>query len=114
VGDGDSQILETSLRKLLEIPVDILVAGHGPVLRGSERIKEHLTWMIGYLSGVRAHTRSALSRGENDPGAIAGQADYDTFIGDRLSKDKHDMPRRHRDMVADIAREQMNAQRQTR
>ncbi len=114
VGDGDSRLMETSLRTLAEMEVDTLVAGHGPVLRGRERINEHLTWMIGYLSGVREHVRDALSRGENDPGVIAAQADYEVFIGSRLPKDKHDMPRRHRDVVADITREEMNTQRQTR
>ncbi len=108
VGDGDSRTLETSLRKLLAMPVDILVAGHGPVLRGSEQIKEQLTWMIGYLSGVREYVQSAVSRGEKDAAAIAEQAGYDTFIGSRLPKDKHEMPRRHRDLVSAIAREEMD------
>ncbi|MCI0350440.1 MAG: hypothetical protein L0Z53_13525, partial [Acidobacteriales bacterium] len=97
------------LRKLLAMQVDILVAGHGPVLRGSERIQEQLAWMLTYLSSVREYVRDALSHGEKDAGVIAGQADYDTFIGNRLPKDKHDMPRRHRDLVMNIVNEELGA-----
>jgi glyoxylase-like metal-dependent hydrolase (beta-lactamase superfamily II) len=109
VGDGDSRMLETSLRTLLEMKVDILVAGHGPVLRGSERIQEQLAWMLRYLSGIREYVLDALSHGEKDADAIAGQADYDAFIGNRLPKDKHDMPRRHRDLVMNILAEELGA-----
>jgi glyoxylase-like metal-dependent hydrolase (beta-lactamase superfamily II) len=102
--DGDSRQLETSLHKLLDIPVEILVAGHGPILHGRSAIQNWLQQAIDYLAGIRNEVRQALSRGDS-PEAIVEAVDYDTFVGDRLPREKFGMEKRHRQTVQKIVTE---------
>jgi len=108
IHEGDSRVLESSLKRLLAMEIEILVPGHGPVVRGRERVQDWLRWTIGYLSGVRAFAREALSHGEA-PERIADLAAYETFIGNRLPRHKHHMDDRHRDTVNKIVREELDA-----
>ena len=102
IGDGNSEVLETSLNRLLEVDVEVLVPGHGDVLFGVALVRDWLQWQIQYLSGVRDAVRKALDRGEDQP---AGTVDFETFIGNRLPADRNNMPKRHRNTVDKIVEE---------
>jgi len=108
IGDGDSAILESSLRRLLEVDIEILVPGHGFTIKGKDRIREWLRWQIEYLSSVRDRVREGLSAGMS-PDAAAESVDYATFIGDRLPIDRNGMPKRHRNTVDKIVEEEVAA-----
>ena len=101
-----SRELEKSLNKLLKLEIETLIAGHGPVLYGQVTITDWLNWLIQYISGVRGEVQSILASGENDENAITDAIDYDKHIGTRLAKDKHGMPKRHRNTVLKIIEEE--------
>jgi cyclase len=105
IGDGDGRQLEASLRMLAGLEIEILVPGHGPILRGRAIVREWLLWLGDYLAGVRAFARDRLARGDA-PEAIADAAGFAAFIGDRLAADRHGMPRRHRATVVKIIEEE--------
>ena len=105
IGNGDSIELESSLRKLAGMDIEILVSGHGPVLHGNERVRGWLNWLVDYLSGVRVFVKEALDQGL-EPEAVADAVDYEKFIGDRLPINKHNMPKRHRNTVQKIIEEE--------
>lgn len=105
IGDGDSCALERSLRTLADMEVEVLVPGHGPVLRGAARVREWLAGWADYLSGIRSFARDALDRGD-DPQAIAAAADFGVLVGDRLPADRHSMPKRHRNTVEKVVEEE--------
>lgn len=105
IGQGDSRALEASLRRLAELDIELLVPGHGAPLAGAARVRDWLAWERGYLVAVRDFARAALAEGLT-PDAVADRADFATFIGDRLPADRHNMPKRHRDTVLKIAREE--------
>ncbi len=105
IGNGDSIELESSLRKLAGMEIEVLVSGHGPVLYGNERVRGWLNWLVDYLSGVRAFVKEALNQGL-EPEAVADAVDYEKFIGDRLPINKHNMPKRHRNTVQKIIEEE--------
>lgn len=104
IGDGDSVVLEASLRKLQGWEIEVLVPGHGAVVYGRAAVQDWLTWIPDYLDRVRAFVQQALRTGM-PPADIPAQCDYDQFIGDRLPKDKHKMPNRHMATVAKIVEE---------
>lgn len=104
IGNGNSMALESSLRKLAGMDVEVLVSGHGPVFYGSERVREWIKWMIGYLAHVRARVGKLMEQGL-DLEAVADSVGYEEFIGDRLPADKHGMPKRHRSTVQKIIEE---------
>ncbi len=106
IGNGDSRTLQASLTKLMTLDIEIMVPGHGEVIRGRAQVQDWLHWLSGYLGRVRAFVQDALGRGLA-PEAIAGAADFQTFIGDRLPGDRHKMPRRHRDTVNKIIQEEL-------
>ena len=105
IGNGDSRVLETSLNKLAGMEIDILIPGHGEVIYGREAIRGWLRWLPSYLRNVRAAVRQRLGAGESAD-AIADSIDYDEFIGDRLPRARHNMPKRHCDTVQKIMREE--------
>jgi cyclase len=105
IGDGDSRVLEATLRSLEGREIEVLVPGHGPIVRGAEAVRDWLRWIAGYLARVRDFARAELERGR-DPEAVAEAAGYATLVGDRLPEDRHGMPRRHRATVEKIAREE--------
>jgi cyclase len=108
IGDGDGRALETSLRSLAGLPIEILVPGHGPILRGGAVVREWLLWLADYLAGVRSFAGEGLARGDA-PEAITDAAGFARFVGDRLPADRHGMPRRHRATVAKIIEEEIRS-----
>jgi len=105
IGDGDGAMLEASLRQLAEMEIEVLVAGHGPVLYGAARIRNWLGWEADYLGGVRQRVEQALDGGA-DERAAADAVGFEEFIGERLSEDRHGMPKRHRATVKKIIAEE--------
>jgi cyclase len=105
IGDGDGATLEASLRRLAEMEIEVLVAGHGPVLYGAERIRDWLEWEADYLGGVRQRVEQMLVGGA-DENAAADAVDFGEFVGERLPEDRHGMPKRHRATVAKIVAEE--------
>ena len=106
IGNGNGEVLEASLRRLMALDIQILVSGHGGTLHGRERVQDWLQWQAGYLAGVRARVREELDRGR-DADSAAGAVDFETFIGDRLPAEAHGMLKRHRNTVDKIAEEEM-------
>ncbi len=105
IGDGDSYLLEETLRKLLALEVEILVAGHGRPLVGAAQVREWLDWTIHYLTGIRAAVNQALGNGLT-PSEAADTVSFEHFVGNRLPADQHHMPRRHHDTAFKIATEE--------
>jgi glyoxylase-like metal-dependent hydrolase (beta-lactamase superfamily II) len=105
ISDGDGRDLEATLRGLAALDIEILVPGHGPILRGRESIREQIRWLADYLARIRAEVHDRVRRGDA-PEAILDAVDFDTFVGDRLPADRHGMPRRHRATVAKIVAEE--------
>lgn len=104
IGDGDSTVLEASLRKLATMDIEVMIPGHGPVIYGKVNVQDWLEWLPNYLHRVRAFVRQSLKNGI-PPDDIGAQADFDEFIGDRLDKQKHNMPKRHKNTVDKIVQE---------
>lgn len=111
IGDGDSVELEATLRMLSKMTIDVLVPGHGAVMRGAERVRDWLAGWARYLASARNTVRVALARGD-DPQAVAEMIGYQEFIGDLLPVDKHNMPRRHRNTVQKIIEEELGRRRE--
>jgi cyclase len=104
----DARAMVQSLARLLELEVELLVPGHGPVVSGAERVRDAIAWQRGYLAGVRAAVRAALARGlpaSDVPEAIA----FAEHVGDRLPAERWNMPRRHLNTVARILDEETQA-----
>ncbi len=62
LGDGDGRTLEASLRWPADMDVEVLVPGHGPVLRGAA-VGDWLNWGADYLRQVRQRVRQRLLDG---------------------------------------------------
>jgi glyoxylase-like metal-dependent hydrolase (beta-lactamase superfamily II) len=108
ISDGDSRLLESTLRQLTLLEVDVLIPGHGPVLHGRSTICEQLEWMVAYLGEVREVVEQCLDDG---PEAVLEAAEYARFVGDRLPQEPHGMLRRHRLVVTKIIEEATEARR---
>ena len=96
INDGDSALLIRSLRKLGDLGAEVLVPGHGPIVRGRAEVRAALAWSVEYLEGLRAFLRGC-------PDVEA--ADYDRFVGDRFPPERHNMLKRHRDVATKIVQE---------
>lgn len=103
IGEGDGRDLERSLQRLLTLDIEILVAGHGPVLQGAAVIREWLTWLYSYLIDVRAYVREKPQLGVD---TLVNTISFERFIGDRLPADQFNMLRRHRNTVLKIIAEE--------
>jgi len=101
--------LEASVNRLKQLDIDTLISGHGPVLHGSEKIQAWLSWLTSYIASARNAVTRKILAGERDRAALIESISYDDYIGDRLPKDRHGMPERHRNAVAKIADEEMAA-----
>jgi glyoxylase-like metal-dependent hydrolase (beta-lactamase superfamily II) len=99
--DGDSGRLETTLRELANLDVEVLVPGHGPILKGRSDIREAMLWSADYLGRCREHVASRLGRESVED--IVAAAPFETFIGDRLPADRNRMPWRHEQTILMIA-----------
>ena len=104
IGDGDSVVLEATLRELAQVEIEVLVPGHGEVVYGREQVQDWLTWLPTYLYDVRAFVQQALHRG-TPPAEIPELCNFSDFIGDRLPQDKQNMPKRHQATVGKIVQE---------
>lgn len=108
IGDGDSRTLEATLHRLQARRIEILVPGHGPVIHGKAAVLDWLTWLQDYLAHVRRLVQDALGDGV-EPEHIVEMAGYAQFVGDRLPRDRHSMPRRHAATVSKIVQEEKQA-----
>lgn len=106
VSEGDSAVLESTLRALAEMPIGTLVPGHGPILVGKSAVRGWLCWLADYLARVRALVREKLDRGSG-PEAVADAAGFEKLVGHRIPAGKHGMIRRHSATVEKIIREEM-------
>jgi len=106
IGDGNGLTLESTLWLLVDMDVEVLVPGHGPVLYGAEEIRAWLVWLADYMVRVRAFVFDGLERGDT-PAAVAEAAGYQQFVGDRLPADKHGVVDRHRGVVLKIIQEEL-------
>ena len=104
IGDGDSRVLEASLRRLLDMDIDILLPGHGPVVCGAADVRGWIAWEAAYLSGVRDRVAELLSAGW-DGDALVEQVDFAQHSAGRLSAEKHGMLKRHQATVAVVVGE---------
>ncbi len=101
--DGDSGVLAATLRSLAGMDLEILVPGHGHVVRGREAVRETITWLASYLERCREHVAARLGR--DDPDLIVAGAPYDDYIGDRLDRDRHRMVWRHERSILNLIAE---------
>ena len=104
IGDGNSVVLEASLRKLATLDIAIMIPGHGAVIHGVDAVQDWLRWLPDYLQSVRILVRHLLNRGV-PADEIAAHVEFDNLIGDRLDRDKHNMPKRHAATVNKIVAE---------
>lgn len=111
IGDGDSRVLETTLRALLDMDIEILLPGHGPVVYGAAAVRGWISWEADYLSGVRDRVAELLRAGWNGD-ALIEQIDFAEHVAGRLSAARHGMPKRHRATAAVIVAELENAQKE--
>lgn len=106
IGDGDSRVLEKTLHRLLQMEIDVLVPGHGEVVRGRTQVQDRLRWIAGYLRNVRVAV-DRMIKADVAAAEIPDLLSFDAFIGERLPWDRHNMPQRHRNTVAKIVQEEI-------
>ncbi|MEM8533311.1 MAG: MBL fold metallo-hydrolase [Chloroflexota bacterium] len=104
--DGDSRQMEHSLWTLASMDIEVLVPGHGPVLRGADVVHEWILWLIDYLVTIRESVIMSLEQGY-DPESAVNAASFREFAAGRLPENKHNMIRRHRDTVRNIVEEEL-------
>ena len=109
--DGHSQVLEASLRKLQLLEIDVMIPGHGAVVHGAAQVQDWLSWLIGYLAGVRAAVREIIAAdgASLQPEQVAEQVDFERFIGDRMPRDQNNIEKRHLATAINIAEEELDA-----
>jgi glyoxylase-like metal-dependent hydrolase (beta-lactamase superfamily II) len=123
-GSGDGRVLAASLRRLTELEAEVLVPGHGPVLRGAAAVREWLTWLAGYLDALAAAALAAVAalppEARPAPGAappealvaaVLAAAPAGRLVGDRLPLAPTEVQRRHRDNALRAAVEALAALR---
>ena len=101
--DGNSVALEASLRRLAGLALEVLVPGHGDVVRGRSAIREAIEWSADYLARVRDHVSAQIE--VRSPDKIVAGATFANFIGDRLPSDRDRMAWRHEETVRCIIAE---------
>jgi glyoxylase-like metal-dependent hydrolase (beta-lactamase superfamily II) len=99
--DGDSRVLEATLEKLLALPIDRLLPGHGSLIEGAANVRTTIQWTIDYVRQIRARVRGVLASGGDKEAALAA-ANYDELVGDHLPRDRHKMPKRQHDSVGKV------------
>ncbi len=105
IGDGDSRVLEASLRVLAEMEIEVLLPGHGPVVYGVRETRGWIEWEADYLAAARQRVRRLLGEGL-DGDALLHEVSFDELVAGRLSAEKHGMHKRHRATVAVILAEE--------
>jgi cyclase len=112
IGDGDSRMLEATLNDVSQLDIEILVPGHGPVMRGMQAIRQCLRDWATYLSDVRAAAREGLIRGD-EPAALIESIGFEAYVRARLPAEPFGMRRRHRATAAKIVDEERTVLRAT-
>jgi glyoxylase-like metal-dependent hydrolase (beta-lactamase superfamily II) len=107
-GDGDSRVLERTLRSLLATPAEILVSGHGAPLVGAPAIRDWLEVSIAYLAGLREVIVDGIADGLEDE-AIAALLPYERHVPPRLDRSRHGMDTRHRRCIDAMIAEERKA-----
>jgi len=102
ITDGDSLQLEATLRSLADRNAVVLVPGHGPVVTGTQAVRNTILWSADYLHAVRDRISDRITEGRSD---LSSAAPYPEFVGDRFDVDAHGMQRRHNMVVEKIATE---------
>jgi glyoxylase-like metal-dependent hydrolase (beta-lactamase superfamily II) len=103
ITDGDSGQLVDSLRRLIALGAEVLVPGHGPVVRGAAAVRAALTWSVDYLECLRSLLAGRLDGSPLED--VVASADYHRLVGDRFPPERFNMLARHRAVVAKIAQE---------
>lgn len=77
LGDGDPDDLRRTLARVMELPADTLVPGHGPVGR-----PEDVKPMLGYLDRLEALVEEAITKGmtQEDVAALPMPEEYRDWI----------------------------------
>jgi glyoxylase-like metal-dependent hydrolase (beta-lactamase superfamily II) len=102
--DGDSRVLEVTLRSLADLDSHVLIPGHGDVVRGGAAVRSAILWEADYLARCRVHVISHLG----DPlEAIIAAAPFESYIGDHLAPDRHQMVWRHQQVISMMVDEEM-------
>jgi len=65
----------------------------------------HADALADYLAAVRDRVRDSLKEGSSSSAAVEAVG-YDEFVSDRLPRDRHNMPKRHRHTVVKIVAEE--------
>lgn len=100
LNDGASLALQATFEELAAMRLEVIVPGHGPLLRGHRAVVEHLTWSIKYLAEIRNLVDRL--RGGRSLDDIVSAAPFETFIGARLPDDVHQMRWRHEQVVRQV------------
>ena len=74
--DGDVDVMRTSLKKVLEVPVENMVQGHGEVILRGE-VPDVVARSLAYLDGIEAAVTSAIEQG--DPPEMVASTSIEEF-----------------------------------
>ncbi|MFT5088667.1 MAG: glyoxylase-like metal-dependent hydrolase (beta-lactamase superfamily II) [Candidatus Latescibacterota bacterium] len=106
IGDGDSRVLEASLRVLAQMDIEVLLPGHGPAVYGALEARGWIEWEADYLAEARARVRGLLDEGLAGE-SLLDEVSFDELVKGRLSAEKHGMRKRHRASVEVILQEEL-------
>jgi glyoxylase-like metal-dependent hydrolase (beta-lactamase superfamily II) len=106
IGDGDSRVLEASLRALAQMDIEVPLPGHGPAVYGALEACGWIEWEADYLAEARARVRGLLDEGLAGE-ALLDEVSFDELVKGRLSAEKHGMRKRHRASVEVILQEEL-------
>jgi glyoxylase-like metal-dependent hydrolase (beta-lactamase superfamily II) len=100
--DGDSAVMEQTLRGLAELEARILVPGHGSVVSGAGEVRDAIVWSADYLARCREHV---AARPDMTADELVASASYDELVGDHLPRDRHRMAWRHEQTIRGMSEE---------
>jgi glyoxylase-like metal-dependent hydrolase (beta-lactamase superfamily II) len=110
-GNGDSRKLEASLHSLTSLGAEVLVPGHGHLLRGAAEIREWLEFLASYVAGTRTVVKRVLAEKRSLEGdalvdAILEEAPFERHAAGRFDPEQHRQPMRHRAAIAKMVEEE--------
>jgi glyoxylase-like metal-dependent hydrolase (beta-lactamase superfamily II) len=106
--DGDSRVLEATLERLKELPIQGLLPGHGSFIKEAAEVRSTMQWTIDYVRKARERVREVLAAGGTKEAAWAA-ASFADLVGDRLPLGRHKMLQRHHDSVGKVFDEELAA-----
>lgn len=110
--DGDEQRLEATLASLRHLGADVLVPGHGDVVRGGGTIDDVLSATLDYLVTVRENVERSVDQGLSKREILDAIDDFDARV-EAYPLDPERTIERHRnlyaDMVVDVLRRRAGA-----